>query len=48
METCFAEGHGAAVKHTVIRVEKAMGVVKVCLQLKAVTGTKAGEPGSDL
>jgi hypothetical protein len=36
----FAESHAAAVKHTVIRVEKTMGVVKAYLQLKAVTATK--------
>ena len=36
----FAESHDAAVKHTVIRVEKTMGVVKAYLQLKAVTATK--------
>ena len=40
VETCFAESHAAAIKHTVIRVEKAMGVVKAYLQLKAVTATK--------
>jgi hypothetical protein len=40
METCFAESHAAAIKHTVIRVEKTMGVVKAYLQLKAVTATK--------
>jgi hypothetical protein len=49
METCFAESHAAAVKDSVIRVEKAMGVVTAYLQLKAVTATKAnGKPGSDL
>jgi hypothetical protein len=32
--------HAAAIKHTVIRVEKTMGVVKAYLQLKAVTATK--------
>jgi len=40
METCLPESHAAAVKHTVIRVEKTMGVVKAYLQLKAVTATK--------
>ena len=40
MEPCFAESHAAAIKHTVIRVEKTMGVVKAYLQLKAVTATK--------
>jgi len=49
VETCFAESHAAAVGHTVIRVEKAMGVVKGYVQLKAVTATKAnGERGGDL
>ena len=38
--TCFAESHAAAVKHTVIRIEKTIGVVKAYLQLKAVTATK--------
>ena len=36
----FAESHAAAIKHTVTRVEKTMGVVKAYLQLKAVTATK--------
>ena len=36
----FAESHAAAIKHTVIRVEKTMGVVKAYLQLKAVTAKK--------
>lgn len=36
----FAESHAAAIKHTVIRVEKTMGVVKAYLQLKAVIATK--------
>jgi hypothetical protein len=36
----FAESHAAAIKHTVIRVEKTMGVVKAYLQLKAATATK--------
>src|SRR6202045_480101 len=40
METCLAESHAAAIKHTVIRVEKTMGVVKAYLQLKAGTATK--------
>ena len=40
MGTCFAESHAAAIKHTVIRVEKTMGMVKAYLQLKAVIATK--------
>jgi hypothetical protein len=36
----FAESHAAAIKHTVIRVEKTRGVVKAYLQLKAVIATK--------
>jgi hypothetical protein len=36
----FADSHAAAIKHTVTRVEKTMGVVKAYLQLKAVTATK--------
>src|SRR5882762_5436643 len=36
----FAEIHAAAVRHTVTRVEKTMGMVKAYLQLKAVTATK--------
>ena len=36
----FPESHAAAIKHTVIRVEKTMGVVKAYLQLKAVIATK--------
>jgi hypothetical protein len=36
----FAGSHAAAIKHTVIRVEKTMGVVKAYLQLNAVTATK--------
>ena len=36
----FAESHAAAIKHTVIRVEKTMGIVKANLQLKAVIATK--------
>jgi hypothetical protein len=40
VQPVFAESHAAAVKHTVIRVEKTMGVVKAYLQLKAVTATK--------
>jgi hypothetical protein len=40
VQLVFAESHAAAVKHTVIRVEKTMGVVKAYLQLNAVTATK--------
>lgn len=36
----FPESHAAAIKHTVIRVEKTIGVVKAYLQLKAVTAAK--------
>ena len=34
------ESHAAAIKHTVIRVEKTMGVVKAYIQLNAVIATK--------
>ena len=40
VQPVVAESHAATIKHTVIRVEKTMGVVKVYLQLKAVTATK--------
>src|SRR6266571_8750043 len=40
VQLVFAESHAAAIKHTVIRVEKTMGVVKAYLQLKAVTAKK--------
>jgi hypothetical protein len=40
VQPVFAERHAAAIKHTVIRVEKTMGVVKVYPQLKTVTATK--------
>jgi hypothetical protein len=40
IQPVFAESHAAPVKHTVIRVEKTMGVVKAYFQLKAVTATK--------
>jgi len=36
----FAESHAAAVKHTVIRIEKTRGVVKAYLQLNAVIAAK--------
>src|SRR4051812_3511755 len=35
IETCFAESDAAAIKHTVTRIEKTIGVVKTYLQLKA-------------
>src|ERR1700720_2658931 len=38
--SAFTETHAAATRHTVIRVEKTVGVVKAYLQLKAVTATK--------
>jgi hypothetical protein len=40
IQPILAESHAAAIKHTVIRVEKMLGVVKVYLQLNAVTATK--------
>ena len=40
VQLVFAESHAAAVKNTVIRIEKTMGVVKAYLQLKAVIATK--------
>ena len=40
VQSVFVESHAAAIKQTVIRVEKTMGVVKAYLQLKAVTATK--------
>ena len=40
VEICFVESDAAAVKHTVTRIEKTIGVVKTYLQLKAVTATK--------
>jgi len=39
-QLAFTDSHAAAIKDTVIRVEKTMGVVKAYLQLKAVTATK--------
>src|SRR5262245_27978661 len=38
--TCFAESHAAAVKHTVIAIEKARGKIKRYLQLTTVMATK--------
>jgi len=40
METCLAESHAAAVKHNVIRIEKAMGMIKRYLQLTTVMTAK--------
>ena len=39
-ETCLAESHAAAVKHTVIAIEKAMGMIKRYLQLTTVMAAK--------
>ena len=39
-ETCFAESHAAALKHNVIRIEKATGSIKRYLQLTTVTAAK--------
>jgi hypothetical protein len=39
-QPAFPERHAAATRHTVIRVEKTVGVVKAYLQLKAATATK--------
>ncbi len=40
METCLAESHAAAVKHNVIAIEKAMGMIKRYLQLTTVMAAK--------
>jgi len=40
METGLAESHAAAVKHTVIKIEKAMGRIKRYLQLTTVMAAK--------
>jgi hypothetical protein len=40
METCFADSRAAAIKNTVVRVDKTAGKVKVYIQLKAVIATK--------
>ena len=40
VQLVFGESHAAAIKHTVIRVEKTMGMTKVYLQFKTVTATK--------
>ena len=36
----FADRHAAIIKHTVITLEKAMGIVKKYIQLKTVTAAK--------
>jgi hypothetical protein len=40
METCLAESPAAAVKHNVIKIEKAMGMIKRYLQLTTVMAAK--------
>ena len=40
METCLAESHAAAVKHSVITIEKAIGMIKRYLQLTTVMAAK--------
>ncbi len=40
VQPVLAESQAAAVKHTVMSVEKTMGVVKAYLQLNAVTAAK--------
>ena len=40
METCFGESHAAAVKHNVITIEKAMGMINRYLQLTTVMAAK--------
>jgi len=40
LQVGFVESHAPAIKHTVVKIEKAMGVVKAYLQLKTVTATK--------
>src|SRR5216684_1754836 len=39
-ETCFGESQAAAVKHNVITIEKAMGMIKRYLQLTTVMAAK--------
>jgi hypothetical protein len=46
METCFAESHGATVKHNVITIEKAMGMIKRYRQLTTVMAAKRERPRS--
>jgi hypothetical protein len=40
MESFLAESHAAAVKHNVITIEKAMGMIKRYLQLTTVMAAK--------
>jgi hypothetical protein len=40
METCFVESHAAAVRHSVITIEKAIGMTKRYLQLTTVMAAK--------
>src|SRR5215470_1142796 len=40
LQVDFPESHAAVSRHTVIKVEKTIGIVKAYLQLKAVTATK--------
>jgi len=40
METCLADSPAAAVKHNVIAIEKAMGMMKRYLQLTTVMAAK--------
>ena len=40
METCLAESHAAAVKHNVITIEKAIGMIKRYRQLTSVMAAK--------
>ena len=40
METFFAENHAAAVKHNIITIEKAIGMMKRYLQLRTVMAAK--------
>ena len=40
MEACLAESHAAAVKHNVITMEKAMGMINRYLQLTTVIAAK--------
>lgn len=40
METCFAESHAAAARHTVTTIEKAMGKMNRYFQLTTVMAAK--------
>src|SRR5579859_435238 len=40
VQLVFGESHAAAIKHTVVTMEKTRGVVKAYLQVKAVIATK--------